>query len=319
VLNINFTYTTLKMNIKKYRSHGKLLITAEYLVLLGARALAVPVKYGQDLTVWETGAGGNIFWRASSPQGTWFEAGFNSELDIEYSSSEDKANFLKKLLTSAKELNSEFIPNNKSLDIHTLTDFPVNWGLGTSSTLITNIAQWAGVDPFVLLERAMNGSGYDIACAINNKPLVYQRKPNNKPVFSNVDFNKTFINNVYFVYSGRKVNSSSEVIEFLKNNKIKDTEIEKISQLTDSILKEESLHGFIELITEHELILSKILKRETMQKKHFSKFQGGIKSLGAWGGDFLLVASSRGEEYVKSYFEQIGLSTIFIFNEMVLS
>ena len=34
-----------------YHSHGKLLITGEYLVLDGAMALAVPTKLGQSLTV----------------------------------------------------------------------------------------------------------------------------------------------------------------------------------------------------------------------------------------------------------------------------
>ena len=30
--------------------------------------------------------------------------------------------------------------------VTTKLDFPKNWGLGTSSTLINNIAQWAQVD-----------------------------------------------------------------------------------------------------------------------------------------------------------------------------
>ncbi len=34
-----------------FRSNGKLLLTAEYLVLDGARAIALPTKLGQSLTV----------------------------------------------------------------------------------------------------------------------------------------------------------------------------------------------------------------------------------------------------------------------------
>ena len=36
---------------KTFYSNGKLLITGEYLVLDGAKALALPTKYGQYLTV----------------------------------------------------------------------------------------------------------------------------------------------------------------------------------------------------------------------------------------------------------------------------
>ena len=35
----------------RFYSHGKLLLTAEYVVLDGAKALALPTKYGQSLTV----------------------------------------------------------------------------------------------------------------------------------------------------------------------------------------------------------------------------------------------------------------------------
>ena len=36
---------------QNFYSNGKLLLTAEYLVLDGAKALALPTKFGQDLEV----------------------------------------------------------------------------------------------------------------------------------------------------------------------------------------------------------------------------------------------------------------------------
>ena len=36
---------------KTYYSNGKLLLTGEYVVLDGAEALAVPTRFGQNLTV----------------------------------------------------------------------------------------------------------------------------------------------------------------------------------------------------------------------------------------------------------------------------
>jgi mevalonate kinase len=46
---------------KTFYSNGKLLITGEYLVLDGAKALALPTKFGQNLTV-EEGANQEISW-----------------------------------------------------------------------------------------------------------------------------------------------------------------------------------------------------------------------------------------------------------------
>ena len=59
-------------------------------------------------------------------------------------------------------------------NITTKLTFPRAWGLGTSSTLISLIAQWAKCDPFELLFEAFGGSGYDIACATANSPISYQ-------------------------------------------------------------------------------------------------------------------------------------------------
>ena len=46
---------------KKYYSNGKLLITGEYVVLDGAKALALPTKFGQYLII-EPGKNQQINW-----------------------------------------------------------------------------------------------------------------------------------------------------------------------------------------------------------------------------------------------------------------
>jgi hypothetical protein len=46
----------------------------------------------------------------------------------------------------------------------------------------------------------------------------------------------------------------------------------------------------------------------------FSDFNGSIKSLGAWGGDFVLVAS---EENPMSYFKSKGFHTILSYTDLV--
>jgi len=51
----------------------------------------------------------------------------------------------------------------------------------------------------------------------------------------------------------------------------------------------------------------------------FPDFNGQIKSLGAWGGNFVLVASSDTSEQVRNYFLNKGLTTVFSFDELILN
>ena len=45
-------------------------------------------------------------------------------------------------------------------------------------------------------------------------------------------------------------------------------------------------------------------------------FDGAVKSLGAWGGDFFLAASEMPFERVSKYFQTKGLKTVFKFNDL---
>ena len=59
--------------MKEYYSNGKLLITGEYLVLDGAKALALPTKYGQYLTV-TSGTNQEIHWTSfDNDNSIWFQ------------------------------------------------------------------------------------------------------------------------------------------------------------------------------------------------------------------------------------------------------
>ena len=61
---------------KKFYSNGKLLITGEYVVLDGALALALPTKFGQNLTV-EPIPSKQILWKSFDQDGSvWFEDAF---------------------------------------------------------------------------------------------------------------------------------------------------------------------------------------------------------------------------------------------------
>ena len=63
--------------MKNYYSNGKLLLTGEYLVLDGAKSLALPTKFGQDLVV-ESIPEPQIIWGSFAHSGDcWFEAVFD--------------------------------------------------------------------------------------------------------------------------------------------------------------------------------------------------------------------------------------------------
>lgn len=93
----------------------------------------------------------------------------------------------------------------------------------------------------------------------------------------------------------------------------------KLTKITESIITCSNLTKFITLITEHESIVAEHLGLKPIKESTFSDFNGGIKSLGAWGGDFIMAATNAGDDYIKSYFSQKGYSTIIPYNEMVFA
>ena len=214
------------MNTKKiFYSNGKLLITAEYLVLDGAKALALPTKFGQNLII-EESKNPEINWKSFDADGSiWFEDSITfSEIRNTVSAKEESVKTtLLKILHEAFLLNPNFITENKGYEISTELTFPKKWGLGTSSTLINNIAQWLEIDAFELLNNSFGGSGYDIACAQNNTPVSYQLKQG-KPKVETIHFNPHFTDTIYFVYLNKKQSSKTAIANYQKN---KTTDIEK--------------------------------------------------------------------------------------------
>lgn len=302
-----------------FYSNGKVLLTGEYLILFGARALAFPVKYGQTMIVEEQDINPILAWRAYEPDGLWFSADFSlNGLSIIDTSRMEQAMYLQKLLRQVEKMNPGFFSKYQGLAITTTTDFPVKWGFGTSSTLINNLAEWAGLDVFDFFYSVSKGSGYDVACASIDKPIIFQRDSNGKPIIQKIEFENPFQENMYLVFSGRKKSTEQHITQFLQRHHGMKHEIKRISQITDIVLKENSVDVFIELLKEHERIIGAVLDEPPVQFEKFVSFNGAIKSLGAWGGDFLLAVSTENSDYISHYFEQFGLSTILSFNKTVL-
>lgn len=301
---------------KEFYSNGKLLLSGEYAILDGALGLAVPTKYGQSLKVTQTSSVGLLEWTSlDEKDNVWFRASFNLEALTLISSTDDAiSKTLITLLSEAKSQNLEFLKNIDGLKVETYLSFPRLWGLGSSSTLINNIAQWAQVDAYRLLNNAFGGSGYDIACAQHNSPIFYQLK-NNIPKVEEVPFNPSFKNSIYFVYLNQKQSSKAAIATYRQQKFDTDSLLEDISIITKKMATSSSLSVFESLILEHEEILSKVLGLQTIKSKLFPDYSGAIKSLGAWGGDFIMVT---GDEKTPSYFKSKGFETVFSFSELVL-
>jgi mevalonate kinase len=306
----------LNFEPKTHYSNGKLLITGEYVVLDGALSFALPTKFGQSLKI-EILNEPKIVWKSfDENEAIWFEDIFSiDEITLGFSNHRnDVSNRIIQILYAAKTLNPNFLNNGYGFKVSTHLTFPKNWGLGTSSTLINNIAQWANINAFELLNKTFGGSGYDIACAQNNHPITYQLKKG-KPHVKAVNFNPNFKDQLYFVYLNKKQNSRDGIANYKANKGHITSAISEINDITSQIIDCISLENFESLITQHELIISKIIKQKPIKNLLFKDFSGSIKSLGAWGGDFILVAS---EENPTSYFKNKGFNSIVRYENMIL-
>ena len=308
-----------------YQSHGKFLLTGEYLVLKGALALALPLKLGQTLSV-ETCHGASLQWDAYKPDDPWFSVTLDLKtLELIDCDDRQKAEKLVQILKAVKQLNPKAFESN-GLKFTTHLDFDPNWGLGSSSTLIANLARWANVNPYELLKLTFGGSGYDIACATAEGPIYYQVKAEvhepiegPTPLVEPIDYNPTFAEHLFFIYQGQKQSSSKEIKAFLGKANPADlqNDIEAISDISRALPKCQSMDEFGLLMQCHEHIVSRCIGQEPIQKR-FPDFEGVLKSLGAWGGDFILAATVWDKSQVKAYFKKKGLEVVFGYKEMVL-
>lgn len=302
------------LNTTTFHANGKLLISGEYFVLDGALSLAVPVNKGQSLHIFPGTK--NVQWRSFDEIGAcWFEAIFSlPTLEVLSTSNEKMALTLSQILQNAQSKN-KFI--NQPYRIETHLEFPRLWGFGSSSTLIHCLAEWASIDAFQLLWDTMGGSGYDIACAGAKGSILYQ-KENNKVNIEACHFSPSFKESLYFIYLGKKQNSRAGIKQY-RNLVGKDRGlVATISELTKSILSSDNKHEFQSLMKEHEDLISGALQMEKVKDLYFKDFQGAVKSLGAWGGDFVLACSDLDEKETRQFFEQKGFDVILNYKNLVL-
>ena len=306
------------MNTKySKKANAKLLLSGEYLVLNGAKALAIPLKFGQQMTVnsieekiliWESSVNGEI----------WFSAEFSlADLKLIKTSDVEIANNLLNILKSASGLNPDFFINYKTgLKVIIDADYPLNWGLGSSSALIYLIADWMGINEFQLNNKVSNGSGYDVACAAAGSPIFYQII-DHKPHITNARIGAAIRNHAVFAWLGNKQNSQQEVENYLKTNKPTQKQIDQISAFSEIMSEVHNAGELIYTIELHEKIISEVLNNKNMVKNRFPEFNGAIKSLGAWGGDFAMFVSEKPCVELRDELKKMGLEVMFSFDEII--
>ena len=299
------------------RASGKLLLSAEYVVLDGALALAAPTRFGQTL---EVQAGENdaiLHWHSLNEKDEiWFDAEFTlPELHIRHSTHEKTAETLQSILKAIRRQQPDFLNDTAGIEVSTRTDFPRAWGLGTSSTLIAALCAWGNANPYTVLSETMGGSGYDLACAYAPGALLYQLE-NGKPRSTPVDFHPPFAEQLYFVYTGQK-QDSREGIQRYRQQKPSAGLIDAISEITRGLLEAADIDTFENLLEEHEALISAQLNMPRAAETLFPAYPGVVKSLGAWGGDFVLVSSLWDKDITVGWFREHGFGTILSWTAML--
>lgn len=294
-------------------SPGKLMLTSEYVAVDGALVLAVPTKLGQEFFFDESDDERSlIYWNAYHQDQLWLETIIDYKTWTIIKTNDQKASeFILKVLKNVQELSEIKFKTNNSYHLKTNLQFPSDFGLGSSSTLMSNLGEWAEIDPFVLNEISLGGSGYDVAVAKEKSAVLYSRFP--ERVYEKVNFDPSFKDDLIFIHLNQK-QDTREGISHYKSKATSTELINEYSELTKLVLNSQNLEEFSQLMTIHEQKLAIFLGTSTVKEKYFQNYPGFVKSLGAWGGDFVL-ASKFGD--YKAYFKTQGFGKIFSWDDLI--
>lgn len=281
------------------------MLFGEYLVLNGSDSLAFPLKFGQTLSVTKSDA---ITWESHSKHGMWFSASLSNDFTILETNNQEVAEILRQLflVIRAEKPDLDFNQSFKSE-----ANFELNWGLGSSSTLISLLSQWSGVEARKLLDASFGGSGYDVACATAESPIIYA----NGKVKKEVQIPEAITDKLLFIYLGNKQNSREEIKRF-KDRVVDQHHIDTMNALISNALQTDSIEVFEKQLDDSEELISPIIGTTKLKQRLFADYPYSIKSLGAWGGDFFL-ATVRDLETAKSYFEEKGHDVLFTYEEFI--
>ena len=300
----------------KFFSRGKLLITGEYLVLKGAAALAMPLKKAQSMQVIPS-SGDVLTWESRQYGEPWFRAVFRKPFfEVAETTDEKVAENLVRHFRAMTGMKPKFEEVMYGRRIITDLGFDRQWGFGSSSSLVSNLAYWAGLDPFRLHRKLSEGSGYDVVCAREDGPVFFTlRRQTYKK--EEVDLPRNVTRHLFFVYLGAKQDSSVQVKDFLASKKAYRVEKRMVTALGYHMANALTIEDFGFYMKEHEQVISSILRVPPIKEGIFSDLPGEAKSLGAWGGDFAMLTWKGTRAALKAYLANKGLDVFFSYNELI--
>jgi len=293
-----------------YRANGKLLLTSEYAITQGAKGLAIPTIKGQTLQIHSENSDEAIIWESLAQDGTtWFSARLMpGTLEVVESTDAKVATRLVQNLQVVLK-NTNLLEQPKRFT--TQLEFPNEWGLGSSSTFTSLLAQCAGVNALQHFRTVHGGSGYDLACATADGPIVYQLQ-NEVGVARPATIDFDFLDDLGFVYQGNK-QLTSESLNLVQRKPFSEAHIETFNTLTDAFVNASNVTDLERIIEEHESMLSEHLGLPKVKQQRFSTYPGAVKSLGGWGGDFVLVTRL---ESCRKWLTDNGYTVIFPFKSL---
>jgi len=292
-----------------FSASGKLLLFGEYLVLRGSKCLAVPLQAHQTLSITNL-AEDILIWDCFEGDHQWLTIQFDSDLNIVSTSDEGKALITKHLLSLIKKEQPGLKFTGRRFKFY--INFHRHYGFGTSATFISLLSQWSGVDKYFLLDHSFKGSGFDVAAATANGPVIYEMEERK---VNSVEIKKDISNHLLFIYSGKKQYSHKEVNLF-SSLQSSPAAIDEMNEIVIAATKCDDIKIFESLMQRSESLLSGILKSKPVKNLLFDDYPFSVKSLGAWGGDFLM-ATYRDENKAREYFISKGFNVIFNYQELV--
>lgn len=310
------------MRDQYFYGHGKLLLSSEYFILDGAEGLALPTTVGQSMKVkYRHSYQPTLNWKSIDHAGNvWFDNNFEFwHFNPIKAQGNETEKFIQDALLAVRKQNPHFLRDEMDVFVETKIEFPLEWGLGSSSSFMYNVAQWAYVSPFELLKQTIGGSGYDVACAQAIGPIKY-KKFDGKPQWETAPFDPKFKDSLYFVYLGQKQSSAKEIIKYAEAKiENKNQIITDLTQLTNEMIYANDLRTFNKILINHEDIIAGALNYSKVKDLYFQDFWGEVKSLGAWGGDFALVTSDRTPQETREYFVNKNFTTVIPYQEIIRS
>jgi mevalonate kinase len=301
------------------KMNGKLMLTGEYFVLEGATALALPTVYGQELYVTQDENGDDHTWQSvDCNENVWLDLTFDT--DFNFNEDRPETKMLQKIFTFCNYNSLVKIEDLDPIEFKIFSNFENNWGLGSSSTLIALMADFFDVNPYQLLANTFGGSGYDIACAMSDKAVLYTLDKPFLPIVKQFRLSFPFQENIYFAYLGKKQNSREGMKYFdeVKNSGDMPQIISSLNQITEDIQHCKTLEAFESLLNLHEDIIHKALHLPKVRDLHFADWNGSVKSLGAWGGDFVLITHKGAIEELINYLNTKNIDTVFRYTDIIL-